>query len=114
LTLAPAHTAIKMRESVGLPAVPRLLVRAVERDGAASRAGIHTGDVLLNAGKRQLRTIAGLYAAIDDAAGSPRLKLTLLRGVDQHTVTINLGGPRGHNGTLAATAGRSSRGNHNI
>lgn len=114
LTLAPAHIAIKMRESVGLPAVPRLLVRAVEEDGAAGRAGIRTGDVLLNGGKRELRTIAGLYAAIDDAGGAPLLKLTLLRGVDEHTVTIDLGGPRVHDGTLAATAGRSSRGNHNI
>lgn len=114
LTLASAHIAIKMRESVGLPAVPRLLVRAVEEDGAAARAGIRTGDVLLNAGKRELRAIAGLYAAIDDAASAGRLKLTLLRGLDRHAVTINLGGPQGRDGTVAATAGPSSRGNHKI
>ena len=114
LTLAPAHVAIKMRESVGLPAVPRLLVRAVDEDGAAARAGIRTGDVLLNASKRELRTIAGLYAAIDDAASAPRLKLTLLRGVDQHTVMINLGAPRGQDGTPAVTAGQSTRDNHKI
>ncbi len=103
-----------MRESVGLQAVPRLLVRAVEEDGPAARAGIRTGDVLLKADERELRTIAGLYAAIDDAGGAPLLKLALLRGADHHTVTINLGGPRVHDGTLAATAGRSSRGNHNV
>lgn len=114
LTLAPAHVAIKMRESVGLPAVPRLLVRAVEADGAAARAGLRTGDVLLTAGKRELRTIAGLYAAIDDAASAPRLKLTLLRGDEQHTVTINLEAPRQRDETLAVTAGRSTRGNHKI
>jgi S1-C subfamily serine protease len=81
--------------SLAARAVPRLLVRAVEEDGAAARAGIRTGDVLLNAGKRELRTIAGLDAAIDDAASAPRLKLTLLRGVDQHTVMLNLGRPGG-------------------
>jgi DNA-binding MarR family transcriptional regulator len=114
LTLAPAHVAIKMRESVGLPAVPRLLVRAVEEDAAADRAGIRTGDLLLNAGKHELRAIAGLYAAIDDAASAGRLKLTLLRGVDQQSVTINLGAGQGRDGTPAVTAGRSTRGNHKI
>lgn len=114
LTLAPAHVTIKMRESVGLPAVPRLLVRAVEVDGAAARAGIRTGDLLLNAGKRELRAIAGLYAAIDDAAGTGRLQLTLLRGVDQHSVTVSLGAGQGPDGTPAVTAGRSPRGNHKI
>jgi DNA-binding MarR family transcriptional regulator len=110
LTLAPAHLAIRMCESVGLPPVPRLLVRAVHEDGAAARAGIRTGDVLLSAGKRELRAIACLYVAIDDAAGTGQLVLTLLRGVDQHRVTIDLGEALRRDGTLVVTA----RGDHKI
>ncbi len=102
-----------MRESVGLPAVPRLLVRAVEENGPAARAGIRTGDVLLKADERELRTIAGLYAAIDAASAAP-LKLTLLRGLEQHIVMIDLGAPRGEDGTPAVTAGRSTHDSHKI
>lgn len=81
LTLAPAHIAIKMRESVGLPAVPRLLVQAVQEDGAAARAGIRTGDVLLNAGKRELRTIAGLYAA----TSGPKVVVPMMPALEPKT-----------------------------
>jgi len=114
LTLAPAHVAITMRESVGLPTVPALLVRAVDDGGPASRAGIRIGDLLIRSGSRELRSIAALYAAIEDAADSGRLKLTLLRGAGEHRFTVQLGDARAPDGTLAATAGRTARGEHTV
>jgi DNA-binding MarR family transcriptional regulator len=91
LTLAPAHTAIAMRESVGLPAVAALLVRTVQDQSPASQAGIRTGDLLVRAGGSPLRSIAALYAAIDNVvSASRRLRIHLLRGLEEHTVTIQL------------------------
>ena len=47
-----------MRESVGLPPVPAPLVRAGEDGGPAAAAAIRTGDMLLRAGARELRSVA--------------------------------------------------------
>ena len=69
LTLAPAHVAAALREAVGLPPIVGLLVRAVSADGPAEAAGLRTGDMLTAADGRELRSVADLYAAIDDAAG---------------------------------------------
>jgi DNA-binding MarR family transcriptional regulator len=80
LTLAPAHVTIELRESVGLPPVAGLLVRAVADDGPAARAGIRTGDVLL------VRSVTDLHARLDDADGP--LKLRLLRGDEERAVTL--------------------------
>jgi DNA-binding MarR family transcriptional regulator len=111
LTVAPAHITMAMRESVGLSPVAALLVRAVEDDGPAAAAGIRTGDVLLRAGRRELRSVASLYAAIDDAGAASRLKLQLLRGAEQHQVTVRLDAGAG---TPAETAGRTGRSEHRV
>lgn len=114
LTAAPAHVAMALRESVGLPPVPALLVRAVEESGPGATAGIRTGDVLLRAGRRELRSVAALYAAIDDAADSRRVTLALLRGTDEHRVTVDLGDAGRPDGAPVATPGRTSRGEHRV
>jgi len=114
LKLAPAHLAITLRESVGLPPVAALLVRSVEEDGPASAAGIRVGDLLLRAGARELRSIAALYASIEDAADAGRLNVTLLRGADEHRFAVELGDARTADGALAATAGRTARGEHTV
>jgi DNA-binding MarR family transcriptional regulator len=114
LRVAPAYVTIALRESVGLPPVAALLVRAVDDDGPAAHARIQVGDVLLRAGRQDLRSIAALYAAIDDAAGTGRLRVRLARGGDRHDVTVRLGDAPSDNGSLASTAGRSARGEHAV
>jgi DNA-binding MarR family transcriptional regulator len=85
VTLAPCHVTIALRESVGLPAVAGLLVRTVERDGAAAAAGLRTGDVLVAAGERELRSIAALTEALD-AGGE--LRVRFVRGIDEHETAL--------------------------
>lgn len=114
MTLAPAHVTMAMRESVGLPPVPGLLVRAVGDDGPAARGGLRAGDVLLRAGLHDLCSIAGLYAAIDVAAGSGRLHLTLLRGTDERSVTIELAGAGTAPVISAAPGEHAARGEHSV
>jgi len=114
LTVAPAHVTMAMRESVGLPPVPALLVRGVKDDGPAAAAGIRTGDVLARAGERELRTVAALYAAIDESAATGRLELLLLRGTDEHRVTVELRGAGQPDRALPTTAGRTGGRDHRI
>ncbi len=89
LTLAPAHVTAALRADVGLDPIAGLLVRGADDDGPAARAGVHTGDVLVRAGDRQLRSIGDLHAAIDEDPA--RLALVLVRGADEHRVSVALG-----------------------
>ena len=92
LTLSPAHVTIAMRRAVGLPASAGLLVRDVE-DASPARDVLQPGDVLERAGARALTSVAGLYAAIADAAPAGRLDLRVLRGVDSLDVRVPLANP---------------------
>ncbi len=78
LTLAPAHVTAALRADVGLEPIAGLLVRATDDDGAAARAGVRTGDVLVRGAGRELRSIGDLHAAIDDDPA--RLRLVVVRG----------------------------------
>lgn len=114
LTLAPAHVAAALREAVGLPGVVGLLVRAVADGGPAEAAGLRTGDVLAAAGKRDLRSVADLYAAIDDIAKDGQLRLRLIRGADELRATLRLGSPDRTDGARATTVGRRPSGEHKL
>lgn len=92
LVLAPAHVAVQMRRAVGLPERTGLLVRAVE-PGPAAAAGLEPGDVLVAAGERELRAVATLYAALDEARASGELTFAIVRGVEERTVAIALDRP---------------------
>jgi DNA-binding MarR family transcriptional regulator len=106
LTVAPAHVAMALREAVGLPAVPGLLVRSVQQDGPACAAGLRTGDVLVRAGGRELRSVDALYAALADVAHG--LELRVLRGTQEADLIVPMAtGP----GT-AATCGRGAAAEH--
>jgi DNA-binding MarR family transcriptional regulator len=92
LTLAPARETIRAREAVGLPPVAGLLVRAVESDSPADKAGIQPGDVL-----KGVRAVAELY---ESAPG--HMQLIVLRGTKERRATLAL--PRLQPGTRPRTA----------
>jgi DNA-binding MarR family transcriptional regulator len=112
LVLVPAHVTIEMRESVGLPRVPGLLVRTVEPGSPAEAAGIGPADVLIEAGGRELRSSSSLYAAIQDAG--PRLKIRLLRGDEEHVVRVPLDTERRISGRTARSPETRKRGAHTV
>jgi serine protease Do len=85
--LAPVHVARRLRRSVGLPERDGLLVRAVEEGSPAARAGLRSGDLLVAANGQPLTNSDELYDALDSAADS--LLLTVVRGVDELTVTVS-------------------------
>jgi serine protease Do len=90
VALAPPEVAAKLRRSVGLPEREGLLVRAVEPDSPAARAGLAEGDLLVAVGNTPLVSIDVLHAALATAGDS--VDVTVLRGTDERVVSISFAG----------------------
>ena len=90
VAVAPPRAARRMRRAVGLPEREGLLVRAVEEDGPAARAGIERGDLIVAAGGQEIDGVEALYTALDElpSAGG-ELALTVVRGTEERSVTAS-------------------------
>lgn len=88
VAVAPARVARRLRRAVGLPERDGVLVRAVEDDSAAGRAGIERGDLIVAAGDHPVDGVDALYEALDDARADGKLELTIVRGTDERTVPV--------------------------
>jgi serine protease Do len=88
IALAPPHVARKLRRSVGLPERDGLLVRGVDKEGPAARAGIERGDLLVAANGAELTALDDIHTALD--AGADELRLTVVRGTEEREVTVTL------------------------
>ena len=80
-----SHVASQLRRAVGLPERDGLLVREVEDNSPAAKAGIAEGDLLVAVGGMAIATADDLYEAL---AGEGALELTLVRGTEERTVTV--------------------------
>jgi serine protease Do len=88
--VAPPHVARGLRRAVGLPDAEGLLVRLVEDDSPASRAGLATGDLIVQAAGRPVSGVDDLFEAIEAADGV--IQLIIWRGTDERAVDVQLGG----------------------
>jgi serine protease Do len=88
VALAPAEVAAALRRSVGLPERAGLLVRAVDADSPAALAGIQEGDLLVAVDAHPVTTLDDLLDLLDTPEES--LTLTLVRGVDELTVSVSV------------------------
>jgi S1-C subfamily serine protease len=91
--LAPVEVGRRLRRAVGLPDAQGLLVRAVEEDSAAARAGVAEGDLITEASGRPVTSADDLYEALDGAGAG--LELKLLRGAEEVTASVRFGGAAG-------------------
>jgi len=89
--VAPSEVARRMRRAVGLPDADGLLIRQVEEDSPAARAGLGSGDLIMQAASRPVRSTDDLFAALDAADGGA-IQLVILRGTEERTVDVQLGG----------------------
>ena len=89
VAVAPPHVARRLRGAVGLPDASGILVRGVEDDSPAGRAGLERGDLLTAANGKALERIDDLYAVLD-APDVESIELTVLRGSEERTVTVEL------------------------
>ena len=87
VALAPADVAARLRRSVGLSERTGLLVRAVEPESAAGRAGMGEGDLLVRAGNTELLSVDDLHRALAEMADDS-LVVGILRGAEELTVTV--------------------------
>jgi serine protease Do len=86
--IAPSWAARRMRHAVGLPELDGLLVRDVDPDGNAARAGIATGDLIVAADGKPVPDADELADALAAADGT--VELTIVRGVEERVVPVVL------------------------
>jgi serine protease Do len=90
VAIAPPRVARRLRRAVGLPERDGVLVRAVEDGSPAANADIQRGDLIAAAGDREIDRVDALYEALDAARTAGSIDLTIVRGTDERTVTVNL------------------------
>jgi S1-C subfamily serine protease len=78
-----------IRRAVGLPDAEGLLVRHVEENSPASRAGLAEGDLIVQAAGRPVRGMDDLFEALATADGA--IQLVIWRGTDERAVDVQLG-----------------------
>jgi S1-C subfamily serine protease len=88
VAIAPPRMARRMRRAVGLPEREGLLIRDVVESAPAAQAGLEQGDLIVAAAGEAVGGVDDLFRALDAADGS--LELTVVRGVDERTVTVSL------------------------
>jgi serine protease Do len=100
VAIAPGHVARRMRRAVGLPDAEGLLIREVEDDSAAARAGLARGDLIVAVSGQPVSTADDLFGALRAATPGGSIELTVLRGTEERTVHVVLG----ENGQAATEA----------
>jgi serine protease Do len=88
VAIAPPRVARRLRRAVGLPERDGVLVRGVQDGSAAARAELERGDLIVAAAGREIDRVEALYEALDAAGEQGSLELTVLRGTDERTVTV--------------------------
>jgi serine protease Do len=86
VALAPSKVAARLRRAVGLPEREGLLVRGVEEDAPADRAGVREGDLIVGAGGEVTASLDDLHRILAGAGNA--LALDLVRGTEESTVTV--------------------------
>jgi S1-C subfamily serine protease len=92
--LVPGRAARHLRRSVGLPDRDGVLVREVDEESPAARAGIRRGDLIVEAGGRAVANIDDLYSALDGLSDGQSLALGVVRGADELSVSVTFGDTR--------------------
>ena len=83
--VAPSHVARQLRRAVGLPERDGLLVREVEDDSPAARAGIAEGDLIVAVDERAIASADDLFDALGTTGD---LSVTFIRGAEERIVTV--------------------------
>ncbi|MDQ4130197.1 MAG: S1C family serine protease [Actinomycetota bacterium] len=94
IAVAPPEVASRLRHAVGLPERQGLLVRWVDDNAPAARAGLRTGDLLVAADDTPVRSSDDLFAVLDQLQEEASLPLRIVRGSDELSVAVTFGETR--------------------
>ena len=86
VAVAPSRVARRLRRSVGLPERDGRLVRGVEDQSPAARAGIVEGDLIVEVAGKAVADADAMVEAIT-AAQTP-YEVRIVRGTEERTVTV--------------------------
>jgi serine protease Do len=92
IAVAPPRVARRLRQSVGLAERDGLLIHAVEESGPAERAGLRQGDLVVRVAGTDVSTVDELAAALESADPEAAVEVLVVRGADDVTVAVDLGG----------------------
>src|ERR1700733_9846452 len=90
IAIAPPRVARRLRRAVGLPEREGVLVRGVERDSEADRAGLAPEDLIPPAAGRDLDRMDVVYEVLEATAPGTQLELKIVRGSEERTVTVTV------------------------
>jgi serine protease Do len=93
IAVAPNAIAMRMRRSVGLPMREGLLVRGVEDDSLAAKAGILEGDLIVEVAGKPITEVDQLHELLGSATLPFEVKL--VRGTEERTVSVGGGDAQG-------------------
>ncbi len=89
IAVAPGRVARRLRRSVGLPERDGVLVRDVEDDSPAARAGITDGDLIVEIAGQPVTEVDQLQEIL--AAATMPFDVKVVRGTDERTVSVGGG-----------------------
>jgi serine protease Do len=87
VAIAPAEVARRLRSAVGLTDRAGVLVREVEDDSPAARAGLREGDLVVGAGESPVTRPDDLLEAVD--RGEDPMMLAIVRGEQELELTVS-------------------------
>jgi serine protease Do len=90
VAVVPPRVARRLRAAVGLPERAGVLVRGVQDDSPASRAGIERGDLIVSLNGRDVDSLDALFGALDAAPLDQPVALAVVRGVEPRELTVSL------------------------
>jgi S1-C subfamily serine protease len=90
VAVVPPRIARRLRRAVGLPERDGVLVRAVEQESAAERAGVERGDLIVALGERSVDSLDALFGALDAVALDEPVALRVVRGVEERELQATL------------------------
>lgn len=88
VALAPPRAGRELRRAVGLPERDGLLVRGVQEDSLAQRAGVRRGDLIVALGDAATVSIDDLHDAVQNLAPDTATPLRIVRGTEELTVEV--------------------------
>ena len=90
VAVVPPRIARRLRGAVGLSERDGVLVRAVQPESPAERAGVQRGDLIVSLAGRDVDSLDALFAALDAAPLDQAAALQVLRGAEERDLSVEL------------------------